>query len=102
MWGAPRDCAAALHEYGLVREFFTDIAPALRQPLQLDDPYKKLEGKVKYQLLEELKNLNQALEQKIQAVKRKREGGRPGGASGEGQDDEDPGMVAKKKKKPAT
>merc|ERR1712187_943658 len=103
MGGAPRDCAAALHEYGLAREFFTDIAPALRQPLQLDDPYKKLEGKVKYQLLEELKNLNQALEQKIQAVKRKREGGRPGGASGgddteKGQGDEDPGMVAKKKK----
>merc|ERR1712151_708170 len=46
---------------------------------------------------------NQALEQKIQAVKRKREGGRPGGASGgddgeKGQDDEDPGTVAKKKK----
>merc|ERR1712151_970292 len=87
-------CAAALREYGLVREFFTDIAPALRQPLQLDDPYKKLEGKVKQQLLEELKHLNQALQQNIQAVKRKREGVRPGG----GQDEEDPSTAVKKKK----
>lgn len=68
--GAVKECASALFSYGLAREFFTDMAPALRKPLQLDDPYQKLEGKAKHQLLEELKTLNQAL-QVQQGIKRK-------------------------------
>jgi len=69
--GAAKDCAAALYSYGLTREFFTDQAPALRIPLQLDDNYKKLDGKVKSQLWQEL----QALSQQNALVKRKREDG---------------------------
>lgn len=69
--GAAKDSAVALYSYGLTREFFTDQAPALRTPLQLDDNYKKLDGKVKHQLLQEL----QALSQQNAPVKRKREDG---------------------------
>jgi len=72
--GAVKDCAAALYSYGLTREFFTDQAPALRVPLQMDDNYKKLDGKAKHQLLQEL----QALSQQNAPVKRKREEGGAG------------------------
>jgi len=69
--GAVKDCAAALYSYGLTREFFTDQAPALRMPLQLDDNYKKVDGKLRHQLLQEL----QTFSQQNALVKRKREDG---------------------------
>merc|ERR1712039_51662 len=76
--GSVKECAAGLFAYGLSREFFTDQAPALRKPLQLDDPYTKVEGKNKTLLLEELKLLNQAI-QAQEAVKRKLGKGEAGG-----------------------
>nr|QDO16339.1 replication factor C subunit 1 [Lingulodinium polyedra] len=74
--GAVKDCAVALMAYGLTREFFTDQAPALRAPLQMEDNYKKVEGKLKHQLLQEL----QALAQQHAPVKRKRGPDEEGGA----------------------
>lgn len=69
--GAVKECADALYSYGLTREFFTDQAPALRTPLQLDDRYKNVDGRFKHQLLQEL----QALSQQNAPVKRKRDDG---------------------------
>lgn len=92
-YGAVKDCAVALHRSGLSREFFTDQAPALRVPLQLDDMYRKVEGKLKSQLLQEL----QALVQEASgAMKRRRDV--PGGANKTRQslaaaDDQDPDDV---------
>eukprot|EP00435_Cladocopium_sp_Y103_P052072 s69_g16.t1 len=50
--GLTMECAQALHRYGLTREFFTDQVPALRQPLQLEDSYKKID-------VQECQNLQQ-------------------------------------------
>merc|ERR1719188_1246672 len=44
--GSARECAAGLAAHGLTRDFFTDSAPVLRQPLQLDDAYKKIDGRL--------------------------------------------------------
>jgi len=56
--GDAKGCAALLHSYGLTREFFTDQAPALRNPLNLDDAYKRVDGRARNQLLSELNELN--------------------------------------------
>eukprot|EP00933_Yihiella_yeosuensis_P070276 TRINITY_DN7801_c0_g1_i2.p1 TRINITY_DN7801_c0_g1~~TRINITY_DN7801_c0_g1_i2.p1 ORF type:complete len:641 (-),score=143.03 TRINITY_DN7801_c0_g1_i2:139-2025(-) len=66
--GNSKDCAQLLNRYGLTRDFFTDQAPAIRQPLQLDDGYKKVEGKHKVSLLQEINDLVKA----AAPVKRKR------------------------------
>lgn len=57
--GLTMECAQALHRYGLTREFFTDQVPALRQPLQLEDSYKKIDVQVRTRLLQECQNLQQ-------------------------------------------
>lgn len=94
-YGATKECAAALFAAGLTREFFTDQAPAIRAPLQLEDNYKKLEAKVKQQLLQEL----QALQQNDAPLKRKRQSeGGPGTKKGKkpqgAADGEDAGEAA--------
>lgn len=100
-FGAAKDCAAMMFGCGLTREFFTDQAPALRQPLLMEDGYKKVEGRFKHQLLQEL----QALVQQAQPVKRKREDvdGMAKRGKGEGDDAQDGGAAgpASAKKKPA-
>ncbi|CAE8732512.1 unnamed protein product, partial [Polarella glacialis] len=68
MMGQVQQCAQALQSYGLTREFFTDQAPLLRNPLQMEDGYRKVEPKNKVALLQEI----QSLSQKAQPVKRKR------------------------------
>jgi len=55
--GDVKGCAAMLHSFGLTREFFTDQAPALRDPLKLDDPYKRVDGKARNVLQAELQEL---------------------------------------------
>lgn len=69
-YGAVKEAAAALFATGLGREFFTEQAMTLRQPLMLEDLYKKIEGRHKSQLLQELQALVQAA--KPDVVKRKR------------------------------
>jgi len=113
-YGAAKDCAAALFGMGLTREFFTDQVVALRQSLNLEDHYKKVEGKVKTQLLQELTTLQQAAAPA--PVKRKHEGGAnkrkskgpadgmdvdegdEGGGDAGGGDEDGGGGAAKKKK----
>mmetsp|Transcript_61151 Transcript_61151/g.157700 ORF Transcript_61151/g.157700 Transcript_61151/m.157700 type:complete len:612 (-) Transcript_61151:291-2126(-) len=68
--GAAKECATALVAYGLTRDFFAEQAPVLRQTLQLEDAYKKVDGKIKVQLLQEV----QALTEMHGAAKRKRAG----------------------------
>merc|ERR1711865_311936 len=46
--------------YGLTREFFTEQAPAMRDPLKLDDRYKQVDGKAKNILLSELQELQRS------------------------------------------
>merc|ERR1712137_354993 len=99
--GDTKQCAGMLTTCGLSREFFTDQAPVLRQPLQLDEGYKRIDGKVKHQLLQELQNLASQLT----TVKRKRQGFPTSGGhkDGEADDDEDDdGRGTAKKKKPRT
>lgn len=74
--GLVKECAQALHHYGLSREFFSDHAPVFRQPLQLEDGYKKVEVKLKTQLLHEL----QQFQQQTALAKRKKGAGEDGGA----------------------
>jgi len=62
--GDTKGCAAMLHRYGLTREFFTDQAPALRNPLNLDDPYKRIDGKNRIALLSELQELGRSAPKK--------------------------------------
>jgi len=59
-----------LHAYGLTREFFTDQAPTFRQPLQLEDTYRKVEVTVRTRLLQDVQNLT--MEQQLSAPKRKK------------------------------
>merc|ERR1719162_2381626 len=61
-----------LFSVGLGREFFTEQAMTLRTPLMLEDLYKKVEGKFKTQVLQELQTLKDAAAPP-QAVKRKQE-----------------------------
>merc|ERR1712194_310287 len=68
--GAVKECAAALLSYGLGREFFSEQAPALREPLKLEDGYRKLEGKLKSALMQEIHNMDQH-QQKIKETKRR-------------------------------
>lgn len=99
--GDSKQCAGMLTACGLSREFFTDQAPILRQPLHLDEGYKRIDGRVKHQLLQELQNLASQLT----TVKRKRQGFTiPGGdRDGEaGDDEDDDGRGNAKKKKPRT
>jgi len=93
--GDTKGCAAMLHRYGLTREFFTDQAPALRNPLNLDDPYKRIEGKNRIALLAELQELGRSAPVKKRAVQdsnnpwasRKKARGDAEGATGDGGDD---------------
>jgi len=62
--GDAKGCAAMLHRYGLTREFFTEQAPALRNPLNLDDPYKRIDGKNRIALLSELQELGRSAPKK--------------------------------------
>ena len=57
--GLTVECAQVLHRYGLSREFFTDQVPALRQPLQLEDSYKKIDVQIRTRLLQECQSLVQ-------------------------------------------
>jgi len=59
-YGAVKECAAAMFELNMTREFFTEQAPALRVPLRLDEGYKQVEGKVRTQLHMELQALKEA------------------------------------------
>lgn len=72
--GDAKGCAALLHGYGLSREFFTDQAPAIRGPLNLDDGYKRVEGKARNSLLSELRELDARAEPTKHNLKRPREG----------------------------
>jgi len=72
--GAIKECAAALLSYGLGKEFFQEQAPALRDPLKLEDGYRKLEGKLKSALTHEIHDMDKN-QQKIKETKRKREPG---------------------------
>eukprot|EP00931_Biecheleriopsis_adriatica_P092270 TRINITY_DN66091_c0_g1_i1.p1 TRINITY_DN66091_c0_g1~~TRINITY_DN66091_c0_g1_i1.p1 ORF type:complete len:627 (-),score=177.93 TRINITY_DN66091_c0_g1_i1:153-2033(-) len=65
-----KECAQALHKYGLTREFFSEQSPAMRDPLQAEDGYKKVEVKIKTQLLQEIQSLTAA--QQLAAAKRKK------------------------------
>lgn len=65
--GDYKGCANKLVAYGLTRDFFTEQAPSLRQPLFLKEDYKTVDGKFKHQLLQELNDLTQA----AQPIKRK-------------------------------
>lgn len=67
--GLTIECADVLHRYGLTRDFFTDQVPALRQPLQMEDTYKKIDVQVRQRLLQECQNLTQ---QSVQVKKRKK------------------------------
>jgi len=94
-YGAAKECAEALFSTGLTKEFFTDQAPALRTPLHLEDNYKKIEGRVKQQMYQELQALIQAAKP-AEPMKRKREDGafnkkRKGGAEADGGEEEAPG-----------
>mmetsp|Transcript_47350 Transcript_47350/g.134757 ORF Transcript_47350/g.134757 Transcript_47350/m.134757 type:complete len:612 (-) Transcript_47350:149-1984(-) len=71
-YGAPKEAAALLFGFGLTREFFTDQATVLRAPLNLEDFYKKVDGKVKSQLHFELNTLIQEAKPP-EPVKRKRD-----------------------------
>jgi len=96
--GDIKGCAALMHAHGLHRDFFTDQAPALREPLKIDDGYKKVEGQYKTRLLEELKQMySTAID-----VKRMKGGGskRPAGDTNEAEDvDEDSASKKPEKKK---
>jgi len=70
--GAVKQCAAALRSYGLGREFFSEQAPALREPLKLEDGYKKMEGKMKSALAQEIQSMDQT-QQEFKHTKRKRD-----------------------------
>lgn len=59
--GSARDCAHALRSYGLSKDFFQEQAPLLRAPFQLEDPYRKVEGKIKAVLQQELQSLAQPI-----------------------------------------
>lgn len=110
--GDVKTCAVNMHSYGLSREFFTDQAPALRVSLQMDDPYKRVDGKNKSQLLTELNELNQQAQQLKRKAgesgggakrKRKSAGGQDTGDGGDeavNEDDDDvPGLKQTQKKK---
>merc|ERR1712194_972895 len=70
--GAVKQCAAALRSYGLGREFFSEQAPALREPLKLEDGYKKMEGKMKSALAQEIQSMDQT-QREFKHTKRKRD-----------------------------
>lgn len=74
--GDYKGCASKLVAYGLSREFFTDQAPAVRQPLMLKEDYKTLDGKLKHQLLQEINDMTQ------QAALTKRKGNTDGDGGG--------------------
>eukprot|EP00928_Gymnodinium_smaydae_P079059 TRINITY_DN63080_c0_g1_i1.p1 TRINITY_DN63080_c0_g1~~TRINITY_DN63080_c0_g1_i1.p1 ORF type:complete len:606 (+),score=129.93 TRINITY_DN63080_c0_g1_i1:64-1881(+) len=90
-FGDTKTCAAQLSALGLNREFFTEQAPALRVPLGLDDTYRKVEGKHKTQLLQDLQNLQATLTQT--STKRKQRFGdtHAGGGAGDAGDEADAG-----------
>jgi len=67
--GSSKECAEALHAHGLTREFFTDQAPAFRQPLQLEDTYRKVDVTVRTRLLQDVQNLAMST---VVAAKRKK------------------------------
>ena len=67
--GLTKECAAALHSYGLGREFFTDQMPALRQPLQLEDSYKKIDTQIRTRLLHDCQELSR---QQVMPKRRKK------------------------------
>jgi type II secretory pathway pseudopilin PulG len=108
--GAVKDCAMGLLDYGLGREFFAEQSPALRDPLKIEDQYRKLEGKVRSALAQEIQALDQAAQaQKISQVKRKRPAASssqlPDGGADEAEDNGDPAakrnrVAAKAKAKP--
>eukprot|EP00747_Dinoflagellata_sp_TGD_P211353 gnl/TRDRNA2_/TRDRNA2_84585_c0_seq1.p1 gnl/TRDRNA2_/TRDRNA2_84585_c0~~gnl/TRDRNA2_/TRDRNA2_84585_c0_seq1.p1 ORF type:complete len:417 (-),score=89.51 gnl/TRDRNA2_/TRDRNA2_84585_c0_seq1:55-1143(-) len=88
--GDVKKVAAMLSSLGLSRDFFTEQAPVFRQPIfGLEDPYKKVDGKAKSQLAEEVKALAVV---PAQPVKRKRgpeDGTAPRKKRGAGDDDDD-------------
>ena len=110
--GLTKECADALHCYGLTREFFTDQMPALRQPLQLEDTYKKIDTQIRTRLLQEV----QALSLQPVMPKRRKKGDEAGSkrrsfgstqadspmeeGGAEDGDDEIPGLFKKKVAKP--
>ncbi len=110
--GLTKECAVALHHYGLTREFFTDQVPALRQPLQLEDTYKKIDLQVRTRLLHECQNLTQQpvmpkRRKKVQdsQTKRRSFGSTPSQLDAspmeeDGDDEEIPGLVKKGGTKP--
>jgi len=79
-YGAVKEAAAALFATGLGREFFTEQAMTLRQPLMLEDLYKKIEGRHKSQLLQELQALVQAAKPDVVKKDNKRKSRGPGEA----------------------
>lgn len=107
--GGVKECAAGLVAYGLTREFFTEQAPALRQPLQMEDFYTKVEGSAKTKLGQEIKDLTQQQAPKRKTVegggsafsrRRTAGAGRDADADGEdgGEGDAAEGVDDKKKK----
>jgi replication factor C subunit 1 len=96
--GDAKACAALLHSYGLTREFFTDQAPALREPLKLDDLYKRADGKARTVLLSELQELQRTAP--VKRVGRQGDGGSGKRTLAEDGDEVDEGGVVIKKKQP--
>jgi len=85
---------------GLTREFFTDHAPVLRNPLHLEDGYRKIEGAKKAQLLQELQNLQPktAPPKKRKKVDEGRGDDEAGDDQAAAANDDDGGGMFKKKK----
>lgn len=99
-FGDVKTCAAMLAGMGLTREFFTDHAPVLRNPLHLEDGYRKIEGAKKAQLLQELQNLQPktAPPKKRKKVDEGRGDDEAGDDQAAAANDDDGGGMFKKKK----
>jgi len=69
--GDVKAAAQQLVGIGLTRDFFTEQAPSLRTPLSVDDPYRRLDGRLKHQLLQAIQALSAA---PGPAKRKKREG----------------------------
>merc|ERR1719215_65735 len=91
-YGATKECAAAMFELNLTREFFTEQAPALRGPLHLDEGYKQLEGRVRTQLQSELHALKEAAAPAVKKRMMENQGGSARKKKKGEEDDDEPEM----------
>lgn len=88
--GDVKGCAQRLSSCGLSREFFTDQAPVFREPLKLQDDYKKVEGTNKTKLLTEMNALQVAQASRVvssSSGKKRKAAETQAGDAGEEEDD---------------